>query len=404
MNIEDIVSTEYVEFKPKTPVSKLVGAFADSDVTGAIVRGDAFEGVVTRRQLARSHLQPGQTIGSLVWHVPRLTPNEDIRHVARLMIDSDSQLLPVFEGRELAGVVTADRVLDRVEPFLDAATVAEAQTADLVTLEPDSTIGEALHTFRDERITHLPVVDGDSAVGVLSLYDVTDLTVRAEVQSQGGDAAGVDSFGGELSDGAGRTHGGFGAREGERDRMLDLPVRDLMSSPARTISPEETLEAAVAEMFEIGGSSLVVTRDGSPHGIVTKTDALDALTWEAGGNRGVQVYGTDLIDDASYEDIVAMVEAFDDRDRDMSVLDAKVHLHEHDETRRGVPLLLARIRLHTDRGLFIASGEGYGASQAMTAAREKLERQLRDHKTRGRSKKPPDEAFWEKRFGWLLEA
>ncbi len=132
--------------------------------------------------------------------------------------------------------------------------------------------------------------------------------------------------------------------------MLDLPVRDVMSTPVRTIEPEETLDVAVGEMQEVGGSSLVVTQNGSPHGIVTKTDVLDSLTWEAGGNRGVQVYGTSLIEDVTYEEIVSMVETFDDRDGKMNVLDAKVHLHEHDEKRRGTPLLLARIRLHTDRG------------------------------------------------------
>ena len=113
--------------------------------------------------------------------------------------------------------------------------------------------------------------------------------------------------------------------------------------------------------------------------------------------------GHDLIDDATYEDIVAMVEKFDGRDGEMNVLDATVHLHENDEQRRGIPLLLARIRLHTDRGLFVASGEGYGAKYAMNEARDVLERQIRDRKTRGRSKKPPSEEFWEKRFRWLLE-
>jgi len=32
-----------------------------------------------------------------------------------------------------------------------------------------------------------------------------------------------------------------------------------------------------------------------------------------------------------------------------------------------------------------------------------LERQIRDRKTYGESKKPPSEEFWEKRFGWMLE-
>ncbi|UTF53776.1 CBS domain-containing protein [Natronosalvus rutilus] len=405
MDIADIVSEDYVEFTPETPVSKLVGTFADSSIKGVVVRDEEFEGVVTRRQLATSHRQPNEKLGSLVWHVPRLAPEEDVRKVAQLMIDSDSQLLPVFEGRTLVGVVTADEIIEAVTSFLDAATVAEAYSPDLISLDTASSLGDALHVFRENHITHLPVVEDGTAVGICSLYDVTELTVRAEVQSKGGDAGGTDPFGGEISDSTGRSRrGGFGAREGELARVLDLPVRDVMTSPVRTIRAGETLETAVGEMFAIGGSSLVVTGDGSPDGIVTKTDVLESLTWEAGGNRAVQVYGTDLLEDVSYDEIVSMVEKFDGRDHGMNVLDAKVHIHEHDETRRGRPLLLARIRLHTDRGLYVASGEGYGAKHAINEARDVLERQIRDRKTYGRTKKPPGEEFWTKRFGWLLES
>ncbi|MFW5905477.1 MAG: CBS domain-containing protein [archaeon] len=404
MDLVNIVSDDYVELSPDTRVSKLVSTFENPTVKGVVVYGDEFEGIVTRRQLATSHHQPNEKLGSLVWYVPRLASDEDVRKVAQLMVNGDSHLLPVFEGRELVGVVTVDDILETVQPFLDAATVAEAASTDLVSIDPNSTVGQALHVFREQRITHLPVVENDSAVGILSLYDVTGFTVRATEQSQSGDAAGVDSFGGDISDSTGRARrGGFGAREGELARLLDLPVRDVMVSPVRTINPAETLDVAVDEMFEIDASSLVVTDDGTPHGIVTKTDILDALAWEAGGNRAVQVYGIDLVDDISYEEIVAMVEKFDDRDHGMNVLDARVHLHEHDETLRGTSLLLARIRLHTDRGLYIASGEGYGASHALNEARDVLERQIRDRKTHGRSKKPRSEEFWEKRFGWLLE-
>jgi CBS domain-containing protein len=281
--------------------------------------------------------------------------------------------------------------------------VGQAASTDLVTVDPESTVGTALHEFREHHITHLPAVEDDTAVGILSLYDLTELTVRSTTQSQGGDAGGRDAFGGEISASAGRAGGGFGAREGELDRILDLPVRDVMVSPVRTIDPEETLEAAVEAMFEFGGSSLVVTTDGSPFGILTKTDVLDALTWEAEGNRAVQIYNADLLDDLSYESVVEMIEGLENKDHQRTILDAKVHLHEHDETLRGTPLLLARIRLHTDDGLFIASGEGYGASHAVNEARDVMARQIRDAKTHGRSKKPRSEEFWEKRFGWMLE-
>lgn len=400
MDIADIVSEEYVEFTPETRVSKLAGAFDDPTLRGVLVHGDEFAGVVTRRQLAASRHPPEELVGSLVWHVPRLAPDEDVRDVARLMIDSGSQLLPVFEGPHLRGVVAADDLLRAVEPFLDAATVRQACTRDLVTVGPESTVGDALNRFREHRITHLPVVEGDHAVGILSLYDVTNLTTRSTSQPSGGEASGTDSFGGDI---AGRSRrGGFGAREGERTRILDLPVRDVMGSPVRTIDPDETLATAVDEMFAVGGSALVVTDNGSPFGIVTKTDVLDSLTWEAEGNRAVQIYGIDLLGDVSYEEVVSMVETFDARDGDMTLFDAKIHLHEHDERLRGTPLVLARVRLYTDRGLYVASGEGYGAKFALNEARDAIERQIRDRKTHGRSKKHPDEAFWERRFGWIL--
>jgi CBS domain-containing protein len=403
MDITDVVSEEYVTFPPGAPVSTLAGAFGDPTLGGVVVHGDEFEGVVTRKQLATSHHHPEEKVGSLVWHAPRVAPDEDVREVARLMVDGDTPLLPAFDGRDLVGVVTADDLLAAVEPYLDAATVAAAYTTDLVTVDPETTVGEALSVLRTNRIGHLPVVEDDTAVGMVSRHDLIDLTVRAASQSEGGDAGGTDSFGGEISASTGRAHGGFGAREGELSRVLDLPVRDVMVSPVRTIRPTATLEQAVGRMLAAEASSLVVTRDGQPFGILTRTDVLDALTWEAEGNRSVQVYGADLLDDVAYEDVVAMVEKFDRRDDGLAVLDAKIHLHEHDERLRGTPLVLARVRLHTDRGLFVASGEGYGASHAIHEARDVLERQLRDRKTDARSKKPPDEEFWEKRFGWLLE-
>jgi CBS domain-containing protein len=403
MEIRTIVSTEYEELDASTPVSKLVGVLQDVSVVGVVVTDDGYRGVVTRRQLTASHYQPNQRVDSLLWHVPRVTPDTDVRDVARLMLDGDSRLLPVFEGDDLLGVVTADDLLEAVLEYLDVATVADVASTDLVTVGPDDTFGQTVHTLRENRFTHLPVVEDDEAVGILSLYDVTRITARAVQKSQGGDAGGVDAFGGRITASSGRTHGGRGSREGELDRILDLPVRDVMVSPVETVGPEETLQAAVRRMFDAECSSLIVTADGSPFGIVTKSDVLAALTWETEGSRAVQVTGMDLLDDLTYADVVDLVDGLDGKDDDLTVFDAKLHLHEHDETNRGTPLLLARLRLYTDRGMFTASGEGYGASQAVNEVRDVMERRLRDAKTRGESKKHPDQEFWEKRFGWMLQ-
>jgi len=84
--------------------------------------------------------------------------------------------------------------------------------------------------------------------------------------------------------------------------MLDLPVRNLMSDVVVTVRRSAPLDEVVETMFEREISSLVVLGDQSsePIGVVTKTDVLEALTWEQEDRNAVQVFGLDLLDGMDY--------------------------------------------------------------------------------------------------------
>jgi CBS domain-containing protein len=45
-------------------------------------------------------------------------------------------------------------------------------TRDLITLSPDDTLEKANELLRTKRIHHLPVVDGDTIVGLITTYDL----------------------------------------------------------------------------------------------------------------------------------------------------------------------------------------------------------------------------------------
>lgn len=402
MDVTQIVDTDFETFDEETPVSKLAGAFDDSNRKALLITSNGdFEGIVTRRDTLSSHEKSGRKARSLVRPVPTIGRHEDVREAARLMVAGDTRVLPVLDDEtdEVTGVVRADDLLEHVQPYLSVLSAEDVYTTDVVSVQPGTTLGKALATFRNERIEHLPVVDpdGDSVTGIVSLYDVLEFVTRELVRSQGGDPEG------QMDASAGGHHGGFGAREGESDDLVDLPVRNVMTDSVGTTTPSVDLEAVLDGMLEYGASSsVVVDDDGSLEGIVTKTDILESLTWTDEGHLPVQVFGVNLMTELSREEIGQRIEDAARKYRDMRVLEAKVHFHEHDETLRGMPFVLARVRLYTDKGLFVASGEGYGDRHAFSLALNAVERQILEGKTYGKSKKNADAEELSKIYGWWL--
>lgn len=78
----------------------------------------------------------------------------------------------------LRGIVTERDVLLAVPRLAGGGTNANLRVADIMSRDPktigaDGTIGEALEIMTEHGFRHLPVVDGESMVGVLSMRDVT---------------------------------------------------------------------------------------------------------------------------------------------------------------------------------------------------------------------------------------
>lgn len=409
MDISDAVTTDHVEFEPDTTLSELRGAFNERAETRAVVvtDGESFEGVVTQRQLLASRHSPDEKTKTVMRSAPRVSRTEDVRETARLMVENELKLLPVFEGTAFHGVVTARDLLALVEPHLDAVTVGDIYSRDLVTAEPETTLGEIIHRIRNFGITRIPIVDeDDDAVGVVSVYDLVDFTVREMERESGGSVDGFDAHGGGGTSTDYDTHGGYGERVGEAARMLDLPARDVMNSPAHTVDPDRPMDEAVGEMLEYGHSSLVVTDGaGEPTGIVTKTDALRALTVEEETHMPVQIFGVDMLDVLSREEVAEHIETIEGKYDEMDVLEATVAFQQHDERLRGTPLVRATIRLFTDKDIYSGTAEEYGADAAFDQASETLERNVLDGKGREQTERmsEDDRERSQRLLGWWLE-
>lgn len=97
------------------------------------------------------------------------------RRISAVMVRDAGRLVGIFTERDLAlKVIAAD-----LSP--DATTVATVMTRDPDTLAPDDTAHHALTLMRERHYRHLPVVDGESVIGIVSVRDLYD-TVLSELE------------------------------------------------------------------------------------------------------------------------------------------------------------------------------------------------------------------------------
>jgi CBS domain-containing protein/ribosome-associated translation inhibitor RaiA len=357
MDISEITLPDFIEVDADKRLGKIRSIFDRENPKGLIVTNDGnYVGIISEKQLVRSHVEDNTKAAALVRSAPKIDRYEDVREVSRMLVEGDVKIAPVFEGEKLVGVITEDAILEAVIENLDALVVEQIFTEDVVTIGEKDRVGRVINLLREHGVSRLPVTDdGDRLVGVITTHDIVDFVVRDDRRQ------------------------GRHDRRGDIDRMLDLPVYDLMTSPVLTATPDESVRDAVERMLENNVAGLVVIPDDTDDvvsGVLTKTDVLRALTFTEEEQMDVQITNVSLLDTISREEITSSITSVVDKYQEMQVHHAHVRFHEHKEKLRGTPLIQCQIRLRTSHGQVAGSGEGYGADHGFHVALDKLERNV----------------------------
>jgi acetoin utilization protein AcuB len=129
--------------------------------------------------------------------------------------------------------------------------VRDWMTGNLVTLSPEASAAEALTLCRERRIRHIPILEERRLVGIVSDRDLRDASPAL------GDP--------------------------ERARTLrKIRVGDVMTREVITVDPQDSIENAAQQMYELKIESLPVVAEEELLGIVTSSDVMRALVMLAG--------------------------------------------------------------------------------------------------------------------------
>ena len=125
------------------------------------------------------------TVGELMrTDVITVTKKDSFRHAMNLIRQQGIRHLPVVEGKRLVGIVT-DRDIRQAAPsaatsleihelhyLLEKVTVNEIMTKKVVTVPPSTDARDAAKLLLKHKIGGLPVVRGDTLMGIITETDI----------------------------------------------------------------------------------------------------------------------------------------------------------------------------------------------------------------------------------------
>lgn len=102
--------------------------------------------------------------------------DDSFADVAQMMRANGISSVVVLDGKKLEGIVTERDIVNLVAAGGDphTTTVEHGMTRrDLVTISPKADLTEAAEAMVSRNIRHLPVVEGEAVVGIVSIRDMT---------------------------------------------------------------------------------------------------------------------------------------------------------------------------------------------------------------------------------------
>lgn len=109
-----------------------------------------------------------------LWHV---RPDDTVFAALELLAGYEVGALMVMDGGRLVGVFSErdyTRKIALVGRNSRETRVAEIMTRNVVSVAPKTTTTEAMALMSEKKIRHLPVLDGTTVLGMISIRDIMD--------------------------------------------------------------------------------------------------------------------------------------------------------------------------------------------------------------------------------------
>ena len=109
--------------------------------------------------------------------VVTITESQSVLNAVQVLVDHNIGGLVVTEGKRPTGILTERdilRVTARSPGGLDSILVGTVMTRELITAKPGDRLAEVMDVMTENKVRHLPVMEGDRLIGIVSIGDLVN--------------------------------------------------------------------------------------------------------------------------------------------------------------------------------------------------------------------------------------
>jgi len=254
LRVSDFMSTDLVTVAPDDTIGNALGKMKTNEVHELpVLERKKLAGVVTLQELMRrKNLPPITKVSTVMQAPPEITPDTPLPEAAEKLISTGFRAIPVVKGKTLVGIISRS---DLVRALVETRALEGILARDFMTPNPqcvgeNDTVERAIQIMRSLGERTVPVVDKHRHLkGVVGMKDIVSLFARPKVREQHGD------------------------RAGEEEKVV-IEVQGVMRYPPITAGPDADVHRAAELMAKNHISSIIVTENEEPIGIITTQDLM----------------------------------------------------------------------------------------------------------------------------------
>ena len=118
--------------------------------------------------------------GSAVWSI---APDSTVFQAIQLMTEKNVGALLVTQAEKLIGIISERDYTRKVAlkgRSSKETSVREILSGEVVRVTPDHTVDECMRLMTEHRVRHLPVLEGEKILGVISIGDLVNSIISAQ--------------------------------------------------------------------------------------------------------------------------------------------------------------------------------------------------------------------------------